>query len=187
MSLKTTKPPKVSMSFQQRRIMLCDDINDDSSFEFVNCINRFLYLDKILDTKEPIEIMIDSFGGSVYDGFTIMSKIEELIDLGYEVTTINIGSCFSMGFVIFLCGKIRKSSRYSRFMYHDISSYSEGKLSMIKDDVKELESLIYIINKKVLSCTSLTQKDLDDWRDRKVDKFFSATEALSLNICESIV
>ena len=180
------KVPKVSLLYAQRKIMLHDVIDEDSSFEFMNCVNRLLYFDEKLGEKKPIEIMINSGGGSVYYGFTIMSKIEQLIDMGYHVITTNIGMCFSMAFAIFLCGKERIMYRYARCMYHDISTGIYGKAQEIREDLKECEELVNAIDKKIVEETSLTKKDLDEWKERKIDKYFSAYESLEYNIATKI-
>lgn len=167
--------------------MFCDDVDDESAFEFMNCINRLLAFDEKMGEKKPIEIMINSCGGSVYHGFTIMSKIEELIDMGYHVITTNIGMCFSMAFDIFLCGSERRVYRYARFMYHDISTGIYGKLQEIKEDLKESEKLIEVSDKKITEVTNIKKEELSGWRERKIDKYFSATESIEYGIAEFIV
>lgn len=178
--------PKVSISLSQRKILFCDYVDEDSAFEFMNCVNKLLAFDEKIGIKAPIEIMINSGGGSVYHGFTIMSKIEQLIDMGYYVITTNIGMCFSMAFSIFLCGKERRMYRYARCMYHDISTGIYGKAQEIREDLKECEELSKTIDKRIIEETSLTENDLKEWKERKIDKYFSAYESLELNIATKI-
>ena len=180
------KIPKVSISLSQRRIMFCDNIDEDSTFEFMNCINRLLAFDNKIGERKPVEIMINSCGGSVYHGFTIMSKIEELIDMGYHIITTNIGMCFSMAFMIFICGSERRIYRYARCMYHDISTMISGKLQEIKEDVKESEELIDVIDRKIVDATNLKKEQLLGWRERKIDKYFSAIDSVKYNIANII-
>ena len=181
------KMPKVSISLSQRKILFCDYVDEDSAFEFMNCVNKLLAFDEKIGIKAPIEIMINSGGGSVYHGFTIMSKIEQLIDMGYHVITTNIGMCFSMAFMIFICGNERRIYRYARCMYHDISTMVYGKLQEIREDLKESDELIGIIDKKVIEVTNLKKEELIGWRERKIDKYFSATESIEYGIADIIV
>lgn len=181
------KTPKVSISLSQRKIMFCDVVDEDSTFEFMNCINKLLAFDEKMGDKKPVEIMINSCGGSVYHGLTIMSKIEELIDMGYHIITTNIGMCFSMAFMIFICGNERRIYRYARCMYHDISTMVYGKLQEIREDLKESDELIGIIDKKVVEVTNLKKEELIGWRERKIDKYFSATESIEYGIADIIV
>ena len=179
------KLPKVSCSFSQRRIIFYDDIDEESAFEFINFINKIQFLDERLKTKEPIEIMISSYGGSVYSGFTIISTIEQLIDMGYNVITTNIGTCFSMGFAIFVAGKERRCYKYGRFMYHDILTAPQGKVQEIKEDIVECEKLLNYIDSIIVKNTNLEQDQLLYWRERKLDKYFSLDEAIENGIVNS--
>ena len=186
MTISQNKMPKVSLLYAQRKIIFHDEVDDDSCYEFMNCINRLLYFDSKLDTHDAIEIMINSPGGSVYHCFTIMSKIEQLIDMGYHIITTNIGMCFSAAFIIFLCGQERRMYRYSRCMYHDISTIAYGKSQEIKEDLKECQELLHMLDRKIIEETSITQNQLDEWKERKTDKYFSAVESLEYNIATVI-
>ena len=177
--------PKVTCSFSQRKIIFYDDVDEESAFEFINFINKILFLDERLGTQEPIEIMISSYGGSVYSGLTIISKIEQLIDMGYNIITTNIGTCFSMGFAIFIAGKERRCYKYARFMYHDILTSPYGKVQEIKEDIKECENLLEYIDGIIVKNTNLKQDELLYWRERKLDKYFSLDEAVESGIVNS--
>lgn len=182
----SVRPPKVSLSLTQRKIMLCDIIDDESTYEFLSCVDKILEFDRKMNSQQPIEICINSGGGSVYHGFTIISKIEILKDMGYEVITTNIGMCFSMALFISLCGTKRKSYRFSRYMYHDISTVVYGKAQEIKEDLVECESLRKMGNDLIFKYSNIKEKDITNWIERKLDKYFSAEEALQLKICDII-
>ena len=61
----------------RRQIFLSEDINENSIFEVMFHLERIEYLDKLNEfkVKKPIEIIITSGGGSVFDGYGLISKI----------------------------------------------------------------------------------------------------------------
>lgn len=174
------------MSYQSRKIYFCDEINEESTFKFVNFIDRFLSMDEKIGCKEPIEIHINSVGGMVYYGLTIISTIERMKSLGYKIITYNIGLCASMAFPISLCGSERRTYEYSRYMYHDISCGFFGKLKQTEDDIIETRNLREEIDNIVIKYSKIKIEDIEDWRDRKLDKFFSSKLALELGIADVV-
>jgi ATP-dependent Clp protease protease subunit len=183
---QVNKAPKVSLSFQQRKVFIYDDIDEESSFEFVNCINKLIFLDEKIGEKKPVEILINSGGGIVYYGLTIISTIEQLKKMGYEVTTTNIGICASMAFVISVCGSKRECYEHSVYMYHDISSGSYGKLQTMKEDIQDLQKLKDMVDNIVIKYTNITEEDINNWCMRKLDRYFYLPEALELKISDFV-
>ena len=174
------------MQYQQRKIFLYDDIDEESSFEFINCVNKLCFLDDKIGKREPIEILINSGGGIVYYGLTIISTIEQLKDMGYSVITTNMGICASMAFVISICGSKRYSYKYSTYMYHDISSSTYGKLQSMKEDIQDLCKMKEIVDNIVIKYTDIKLEDIHNWCERKIDKYFYIPEALELKISDGV-
>lgn len=178
---------RLSLVLRQRKIYLYDYVDENSVFECLYYLNKLTEVDTISGTKEPIEILINSNGGSVYDGLTLISLIEQMKNNGYKIITTNIGRAFSMGFMISLCGSIRRSYKYSTYMVHDVSTMAYGKIQSIKEDLIESERLRNILYDIITKNTNLTISNLEEWHEKKIDKFFSAEESLSLKICDEIV
>jgi ATP-dependent Clp protease protease subunit len=181
------RPSQVSLSIPQRKIYLCDDIDDETAYQFLTYVNKLLEFDERMGTKQPIEILINSNGGSVEQGFSIISIIHNLEQSGYEVITTNIGAAYSMGFLIAICGTKRKCYKYSRYMVHDISSGAIGKRQAMIEDIDECNALMEIINSLIIEKTNLTEEQLKYWLERKQDKYFSPKDALELGIVDEIV
>lgn len=175
------------LAFQNRKVMIYDEVTDDSMFRAQFELMRIRENDIKLGTKKPIEIYINSYGGSVYDGLSLISLIESMKDEGYEITTINMGYAISMGFIISLVGTYRKAYRYANYMFHDISTYSHGKLETIKQDVVQTENLRNMTTSIILKYTSLTEDYINHVFETKTDKYFNADEALELNICDEVI
>lgn len=175
------------LAFQNRKLMVYDGIDDSSIFRCIYSLLRIRDADKKIGTKEPIEIMINSLGGSVYDGLSLISLIENMKDDGYEIITTNMGYALSMGFIISIVGSKRRCYRYATYMHHDISSANYGKLTSMEEEVENMRILRSRADSIVLKYTNLTKDVLDDINDRKLDKYFTAEEALKLNICDEVI
>lgn len=161
----------------QSRILFIDDVIDD---ELANgIIAQMLYLDAMDNTK-PINIYINSPGGSIMNGMAIydVSKI-----IKSPINTICIGMAASMAAILMLMGKERSGLKHSRIMLHEASGYNVGKTKDVEVSFnlqKELQAeLIAIVREK----TTLT--DLEEMF--KLDKWFKTNEALECGILTKIL
>lgn len=175
------------LAFQNRKLMVYDDVDDASMFRCIYTLMRIREADKKLGTKEPIEILINSCGGTVYDGLSLISLIENMKDDGYTIITTNMGYAFSMGFLISIVGSVRKSFRYATYLHHDMSSMNYGKLAFMEEEINDMRILRKRVDDIVLKYTKLTQADLDEINNKKLDKRFTAEEALALKICDEVL
>lgn len=175
------------LAFQNRKLMVYDDVDDASMFRCIYTLMRIREADKKLGTKEPIEILINSCGGTVYDGLSLISLIENMKDDGYTIITTNMGYAFSMGFLISIVGSVRRSFRYATYLHHDMSSMNYGKLASMEEEINDMRILRKRVDDIVLKYTKLTQADLDEINNKKLDKRFTAEEALALKICDEVL
>ena len=65
--------------------------------------------------REPIKIYINSFGGSVYD---MWSLIDIVLNSKTPIYTYCTGYAMSAAFLIFLAGHKRFATKHANFMYH---------------------------------------------------------------------
>ena len=91
------------------------------------------------DSKEPIVILIDSPGGSVFVGEKIVSAIEAAKS---DVYTVCIGMCASMAAVIHQYGTKRLATDRSVLMLHDAAGGLQGRVS-------EMASMLTMIRRKL--------------------------------------
>lgn len=190
--MPTSFPDKEGMftklAFQNRKILMYDDIDDNSVLRTIYALMRLKEADTKLGTKDPINIYINSSGGSVYDGLTLISLIESMQDEGYEINTINMGYAMSMAFLISVIGTHRYAFRYATYMVHDIASSSGfSKLQAQKNQMQESERLRDIYSDIITHKTSLGDNDLADVYDHQIDRYIDSQEALNLNICDKII
>lgn len=177
-----------NMAVNLRKIYVNDVITQELIDELLYYLYSLVDLDNDAGTKRPIEILLNTDGGSVEAGNTLIGYIEYLKRIGYEITTTNAGKAYSMGFAIALCGTKRRCYPHARYMFHDIAFGTIGKVKEIEENVEDVKALRDDQdNTIILKYSNLTKEELDGWRDRKIDKYFSADEALKYKITDEVM
>lgn len=180
---------RISLALNQRKVYLCDLIDEDNVFECMYYLNRIMEYDKkFCDTKEPIELYIDSCGGYVSSGMTLVSMIESMKDDGYKIITVTNGKAYSMAFVVAVCGSERRCYRYATFMTHDAScGFYPQKVKETEEYLDFVKVLRNQSDSVILKYTDITESQIEDWINHKKDKYFTSEEALKLKIVDKIV
>jgi len=157
-----------------RRIFLGEDVDESS----MGWIMRSVQLMIDDNDKIPINIFINSFGGSAYDGLALYDLLESL---PCAVHTTCIGSAMSMSLILFLVGDVRKAYPRASWMAHQVISGSEGPLNDLKIDLDETERLNNVLL-KILA--ERTKKSLKFWQKEIAhdDKYYDYKKALKLGI-----
>ena len=163
-------------------IYLFGEIAEFTLFDFMTRIRTVIRErdDKYKD--EDINLIINSPGGDVGEMFGVIDFME-LIDT--KVNTICRGTAQSAAAIILACGTgKRAASKNSTIMFHQGSTYSQGKISDVRAGLeysKAVESKIYnLLGEK-------TKKDASWWESRcKSDFYLSAEEALELGVIDII-
>ena len=120
---------------EQRKIMLNSEIDEDIVSTIVYTILRFNIIDKGKkpEDRKPIFIYINSPGGSVIDG---LSLVDAITNSKTPVYTINLALAASMAFHIFIAGHKRFSMPNSIFLSHQGESASWGTASQVRERVE---------------------------------------------------
>ena len=142
--------------------------------------------DKVSLRVPDFNIHINTYGGSVYAGLGICDIIEEL-KRNYNVNMYCSGYIMSMGIPIILSGTKRFAYKNTSFMIHEVSSFGWGKLTQIKEDVKETERLNSILKSMIVEKSKITKKEINDWYEKKKDTFMSADDALKYGLIDEII
>jgi len=169
------------LDYEDSVIFINDEINDTTLTDFIIRMRSLLQHRK--DKTAPVNLMINSPGGDVYEMFGIIDYIESL---DVKVNTICRGRAMSAAAVILACGTgNRMMSKRSTAMFHQSSSFMGGKMSDITaylDNVKNLETLIYGM------LAEKTKKEADWWRERmRNDMFLTAEELLEIGVIDQII
>jgi len=111
-----------------RRLFLLDDVTDESANAL---IRRLLWLEADAP-GEPIELIINSSGGSLWAGFALFDTMRAISS---PVHTCCIGRCRSMAAVLLAAGEPghRYASESARLMVHQPywDRYSAGEYSQV--------------------------------------------------------
>ena len=175
-----------------RKIMLTGEVDEVSAKEVVDAINLVNHYDdeRAARTRknqqverEPIQLIINSVGGSIYDGFAIVAAMEAS---DTPVHTAIWGQAMSMGFIIALCGEYRTMHKYATIMYHELSSTTSEKLEEQKRTMTELIRLQKMLDNIVLKKSKLKKAKLDEIKKMAADFYISADQAKETGIVHKI-
>jgi ATP-dependent Clp protease protease subunit len=171
------------IDFKDSVIYLNDDVTGTTLVDLMIKIRAILN-NREEGNTDPINLIINSNGGDVYDMLGIIDYIETL---DVKVNTICRGRAFSAAAVILACGTgTRMVSKRSCVMFHESSSYLDG--------VKMSDMTAYINNLKLIEddvCSALakrTKKPADWWKQQqKTDLFLTAEQLLEFGIIDEII
>lgn len=132
----------------------------------------------------PIRIYIDSFGGYVYQCFGLISIMENSVT---PIHTIVTGAAMSCGFMMAISGHKRFAYKNSTLMYHQVSSWTSGKLKDMAEDIEETKRLQDVIETITVKKTSISLATLKDVYSRKFDWYMDADQSLKNGCIDAII
>jgi ATP-dependent Clp protease, protease subunit len=158
-------------------------MGDEFTAETCNLIvAQLLYLNSLDST--PIDIYINSPGGSVFDGLSIIDTIN-LIKC--PVNTICTGIAASMGAVLLACGA--KGGRavlpHSRVMIHQVSGGYWGTCADIKIEYEQLERSKKDLYQILSETIGKPYDEIEKLCDR--NNWFIGQEAVDLGIADKVL
>src|SRR5690606_18051846 len=173
-----------------RHIVLSTEINEYTAEAVITHINEINQLDlerklTIIDYKpQPIQMYINSGGGSVSDGFAIISAME-LSET--PIVTYGMGLVASMALAIFVSGDVRLASRFTRFMYHSISYGIMGHITEHEDMREEADLMQKMYDALMLEETKLSKERIQEIRKNKENFYFGAVKAKKLGFADEVI
>ena len=167
-------------------VYIVGEIEDFGLYDFmVRC--RSIIKNREEDDDSPINVVIDSPGGDVYEMFGIIDYIESLErNSNIKVNTICRGKAMSAAAMILACGTGKRlASKRSTIMIHEGSSMQAGKSSDLKAAHKYNAHLEDMAN-SILG--DKTIKDKKFWSEQtKTDLYLSAKDAQKLGVIDGII
>ena len=153
---------------------------DQHSMDLI--IMQMLFLDRE-DSHIPIELYINSPGGSVVDGLALYDVIHTI---SAPVNTTCVGTAASMGAILLAGGTgTRAALPHSRIMIHQVSSGYRGTAADINIQVRETnklyDQLLDILHKRTGQSIRKVKADCDR------DYYMSAEEAKAYGIIDSVI
>lgn len=123
---------------KRRRVIRLDDVISNGPITYWHYeVDRFMAADPIL----PIELVINSPGGSVLDGLELYDAVLKKRAEGAVINTTVYGMAASMAGILVQAGATRRMGPNAYLMIHEVASLTLGKLSGMKDAVKFSERL----------------------------------------------
>lgn len=177
--LRVTQMSVFDRLMMDRIIWLAGPVNDRMS-TVVQA--QLMFMDNI--DNSPIKIHVDTPGGSVKSGLSIVDIINYIES---DVATICTGMAASMGAILLGCGK--KGSRMalpnSRVMIHQVSTGASGH---IEDVLRSVEEGVKYNEKLFKMLGDYCGKTAEEVKlDANRDKWMDANEALEYGIIDKIV
>jgi ATP-dependent Clp protease, protease subunit len=185
--MKSTLLDKVEKDlFKERVIYLNEDI---SSFTIANIVPLIHSINKedegkSVEERKPIHLHITSYGGSAYDGWQIVSTIE---NSKTPVYTFVEGYAMSMGLPIFLAGHKRFLGKYATLLYHELRGGANGTRQEVKRLDKEYDRLQKIYDDYIISKSTITQEILDYHQEKVSDWYIGLEESKQYQLFDELI
>ena len=167
--------------FTNGRLFLTGEVTENMANNFVS---ELLYL---VEKGDPVDIYINSPGGSVNAGLVIYDVLQACCEK-IEINLYCIGMAASMGAVILAGGK--KGHRFilphSKVMIHEplIAGGMGGSASSIKKTADSILETKAITNGILAKHTGKSIEEIDE--ATSFDNFMNAKEAVEFGICDEI-
>ena len=167
--------------FTKGKLFLTGEVTEEMANNFVS---EFLYL---VEKGEPVDIYINSLGGSVNAGLVIYDVIQSCADK-IEINMYCTGMAASMGAVILAGGQ--KGRRFilphSEVMIHEplIAGGMGGSATSIKRKADSILETKAITNGILALHTGKSVEEIDE--ATSYDNFMNAKEAVAFGICDEI-
>ena len=169
-----------SRLMQDRIVLLGGEVNDDSA----NLIVAQLLFLQAQDPKKPVNMYINSPGGSVTAGLAIYDTMQFI---SCPVYTYCIGQAASMGAVLLTAGE--KGHRFAlpnaRIMIHQPWGGAEGKASDIEITCQEILRLKQKLNEILAAHSGQPMEQVV--RDTDRDHFMGAEEARAWGLIDQVL
>lgn len=167
------------------RVLLLNGIDEAVGDAITHLIRMWNMADKGIPVEErvPIKLFVDSSGGDL----TSALMMADAITLSKTpVYTINMGTAYSGGLLVFVTGHKRYSFPSASFLFHEgstsLGSIDAGKFKNYAGYYSNLIDRMknYIIKNTKVDEELYKEKSRDDW-------WFFVDEAIELGFCDEII
>ena len=155
---------------------IVDDVYDDG----VCALSIAYELDQLGDV-DSIDVYINSYGGSVAQGFSIYNLLK---NHPAKVRTICNGFACSIASVIFLAGDERIMQGASLLMIHNPFCMTMGNASELRKTADDLDKMAQVSIDLYCQITGLDESTIKDMMDKET--WLSASDALELGFATQV-
>lgn len=162
----------------RRSIYFFDEVNNKTVCDACRFIDELES-----ESQEDIEFVINSVGGSIYDGMALYDRIRST---ACKVNTVGTGFVASMGLIIFLAGDNRTITENVVLLNHQGSSEVAGKTSDIKIEAAEMTRIEELTVEIIAERTGLSPKIIK--KDIKLgDNYISPEVAVAKGFAHGVI
>lgn len=171
--------PAETANLDQRIIYLDGEISSESANDFIRQLLFLGYQDPYL----PVKVLINSPGGSVSAGMSIIDAIE---GSSMPIETVCIEKAYSMAALIMASGAKRLMLPHSTMMLH--RPWIDGHLHLNQGDVLALAENMNEQEKEVIELLShLCKKSPEEIREAiGFEHYFDASEAIAFGLADRV-
>lgn len=136
--------------------------------------------------RSPIQIIINSPGGSAVEGLALFDYIQVLRRQGHVVTTTALGMAASMGGILLQAGDKRTMGREAYLLIHEVAFGAGGKIGDVEDTVEFGRKMANRILNIFAHRSKLTAAQIKKRWDRK-DWWLTSNEALEFGFVDEVI
>jgi ATP-dependent protease ClpP protease subunit len=133
LELKLTRSKPVASG----EFMVCGTICDELVYPTIHNLHTW----SNAHPGEPITIVLDTDGGSVFAGFSLYDFIQRLRRRGHHVTMVGVGMAASMGSILLQAGDERVMSKRCWMLIHEVQGVVGGSVGEMDAQVKHNKRL----------------------------------------------
>ena len=180
-------PPDSCVEVLDNTIMFYGEVNEKNAKSLnkaIRTLDKELQIFKLKYGCEspPLRLFVNSYGGSVFAGFSIMDTIK---NCKTPVHSYVDGSAASAATLISVVAKKRFIFPNSFMLIHQLSSSMWGNYESMKDEMENLDLIMSRIKKVYKEHTNMSARQITE--TLKKDKWFEAELCLELGLVDEII
>tara|TARA_B100001996_G_scaffold327829_1_gene274834 strand:+ start:850 stop:1449 length:600 start_codon:yes stop_codon:yes gene_type:complete len=171
---------------EKNRVYFYDEVSKNSVLELQKVVNMareyaIIHRDICSIDLPSVYIFINSDGGCVYSGLAALDFLQSIKDV--TIITIVEGCAASASTFLLLGGSKRFIRKHATVLIHQITAnyWGDVEFERLRDEFKNTEKLMDIINKVYKDNTSISQRKLSTLFTR--EQYMDAAEAIRFQIC----
>ncbi|MFA5586474.1 MAG: ATP-dependent Clp protease proteolytic subunit [Saccharofermentanales bacterium] len=161
------------------RIVFLGTAIDDTVSNIITAQLLFLQSN---DNSSPINLYLNSPGGGIYAGYSILDTMNFISN---DVNTMVTGMAASMAFILAISGKERSALKHSRLMQHQPLGGAQGQASDILITAKQIEMLRNELYQIISDKTGQPYEKVE--RDCDRDYWMTSIEAKDYGAIDKII
>ena len=141
----------------------------------------------MLETYEPIDFYISTFGGHASEMFAVYDLIRDLSKT-VDIRTHGLGKVMSAGVLLLASGKKgeRRIGRNCRVMLHGVVSGQQGHIADMENEFTETKMTQKLYISALSKETKMEEKYIRKLMSKKTNVYIDAKEAVKLGIADII-